>query len=164
MKGSGKEDQPIYLTPEGATKVRAELEDLRGPIRQAMAKRLRHAVQQGDLSENADYISAKEAQAFLEGRIQELETILRYAIVVEKPTAPDVVDLGTTVVVAEAGGLPETYHLVGMKEADPRNGKISNESPFGRALMGKRVGDFAEAVTPGGTIRLQILEVKPSAG
>ena len=161
MKGSGKENRPIYLTPEGASKIRADLENLQGPVRQAMAKRLRLAVQQGDLSENADYISAKEAQAFLEGRIQELETILREAVVVEEPAAPDVVDLGTTVVVAEAGSPPETYHLVGMKEADPRNGKISNESPFGRALMGKRVGDIAEAATPGGTIRLQILEIKP---
>jgi transcription elongation factor GreA len=152
--------RPLYLTPEGAAKLRADLEDLRGPKRQALAKRLRHAIQQGDLSENADYISAKEDQAFLEGRILELETILREASVVDTPTTSDVVDLGTTVVVAEAGRQPETYLLVGLKEADPRQGKISHESPLGRALMGKRVGDTAEAVTPGGTIRVQILEIR----
>jgi transcription elongation factor GreA len=152
--------RPLYLTPEGAAKLRADLEDLRGPKRQALAKRLRHAIQQGDLSENADYISAKEEQAFLEGRILELETILREASVVDTPTTSDVVDLGTTVVVAEAGREPETYLLVGLKEADPRQGKISHESPLGRALMGKRVGDTAEAVTPGGTIRMQILEIR----
>ncbi|HET7010102.1 MAG TPA: transcription elongation factor GreA [Anaerolineales bacterium] len=153
----------MYLTPEGAAKLRAELEDLRGPKREALAKRLRHAVQQGDLSENADYQSAKEDQAFLEGRIMELETILREAVVVEAPADLTVVDLGTTVIVTEPGGPPETYHLVGMKEADPRKGKISHDSPFGRALLGKRVGDTAEAVTPGGTIKLKILEIKASS-
>jgi transcription elongation factor GreA len=152
--------RPLYLTPDGAAKLRADLEDLRGPKRQELAKRLRHAVQQGDLSENADYISAKEDQAFLEGRILELETILREASIVDTPTTSDMVDLGTTVIVAEAGQEPETYQLVGLKEADPRQGKISHESPLGRALMGKRVGDTAEAVTPGGTIRLRILEIR----
>ena len=152
--------RPLYLTPEGAAKLRADLEDLRGTKRQALAKRLRHAIQQGDLSENADYISAKEEQAFLEGRILELETILREASVVDTPTTSDVVDLGTTVVVAEAGREQEPYQMVGLKEADPRKGKISHESPLGRALMGKRVGDTAEAVTPGGTIRMQILEIR----
>jgi transcription elongation factor GreA len=152
--------RPLYLTPDGAAKLRADLEDLRGPKRQELAKRLRHAVQQGDLSENADYISAKEDQAFLEGRILELETILREASIVDTPTTSDMVDLGTTVIVAEAEQEPETYQLVGLKEADPRQGKISHESPLGRALMGKRVGDTAEAVTPGGTIRLRILEIR----
>ena len=152
--------RPLYLTPDGAAKLRADLEDLRGPKRQELAKRLRHAVQQGDLSENADYLSAKEDQAFLEGRILELETILREASIVDTPTTSDMVDLGTTVIVAEAGQEPETYQLVGLKEADPRQGKISHESPLGRALMGKRVGDTAEAVTPGGTIRLRILEIR----
>jgi transcription elongation factor GreA len=152
--------RPLYLTPDGAAKLRADLEDLRGPKRQELAKRLRHAVQQGDLSENADYISAKEEQAFLEGRILELETILREASIVDTPTTSDIVDLGTTVIVEEAGQGPETYQLVGLKEADPRKGKISHESPRGRALMGKRVGDTAEAVTPGGTIRMRILEIR----
>ncbi len=153
----------LYLTPEGAAKLKAELAELRGPKRDALAQRLRHAVQQGDLSENADYISAKEEQAFLEGRILELETILREAVVVEAPTGSDEAALGTTVVVAVDGGPPEEYQLVGMKEADPRRGKITHESPIGRALMGKRVGDVVEAKTPGGTLRLRILEIRHSA-
>src|SRR3990172_7322485 len=113
-------EREFFLTPGGADRLRAELEQLRGPRREALAVRLRFAVQQGDLSENADYINAKEEQAFLEGRILELETILRQATVVEPPTATDVVSLGTTVVVAEDGGGPEVYQLVGLKEADPR--------------------------------------------
>jgi transcription elongation factor GreA len=154
------ENRNFYLTPEGAAKIRAELDELRGPRRDALALRLRHAVQQGDLSENADYIHAKEDQAFLEGRILELETILRQATVVEPPTATDVVGLGTTVVVAEDGGGPEVYQLVGLKEADPRRGKISHESPIGKALLGKRVGDIAEVRTPGGALRFTIVEIR----
>jgi transcription elongation factor GreA len=158
----GTDKAPIYITREGAAKLKAELAELRGPKRDALAKRLRHAVQQGDLSENADYISAKEEQGFLEGRILELETILREAVVVDPPQASDEVALGTTVVVAVDGGSPETYQLVGMKEADPRRGKITHESPIGRALMGRRVGDTVEAVTPGGALRLRILEIRSS--
>jgi len=157
------ENRSFYLTPDGAAKLKAELAELRGPKRNALSQRLRHAIQQGDLSENADYISAKEEQAFLEGRILELETILREAEVVEAPAAADKAALGTTVVVAVDGGTPEAYQLVGMKEADPRHGKITHESPIGRALMGKHVGDVVEANTPGGAIRLRILEIRRSA-
>lgn len=160
MTAGASDTRAFYLTPEGAAKVRSELDELRGPRREALALRLRYAVQQGDLSENADYITAKEDQAFLEGRILELETILREATVVAPPTATDVVRLGTTVVVAEDGGQPEVYLLVGMKEADPRHGKISHESPIGKALLGKRVGDVAEARTPAGVLRLTILEIR----
>jgi transcription elongation factor GreA len=156
------QNRSMYLTPDGAARLRAELDELRGPKRQALAVRLRHAVQQGDLSENADYTAAKEEQAFLEGRIQELETILREATIVETSASPDFVDVGTTVVVTEVGQPPETYQLVGIKEADPRRGRISHESPLGKALMGKRVGETAEAQTPAGTIRLKVVEIKPS--
>lgn len=154
------EDKKLYLTPEGAAKLRDELKVLTGPRRKALAERLHHAVRQGDLSENADYIAAKEDQAFLEGRILELETILREAVVVEGGAA-DVVDLGSRVLVSEDGRPPETFVLVGLKEADPRNGRISHESPIGSALMGKRVGDTAVARTPGGELRFRILEINP---
>ncbi len=154
------EKSEILLSPEGAAKIRAELEELRGPRRGELAKRLRAAIQQGDLSENADYTAAKEEQAFLEGRIQELEVTLREATIVEKPASNDVVDLGSTVIVLEDGGEPETFQLVGAKEADPRNGKISHESPIGRALMGKRVDEEALATTPAGGIRFKILEIR----
>lgn len=153
-------ERQIYLTPEGAEKLRAELAELRGPRRQALARRLHHAVRQGDLSENADFIAAKEEQAFLEGRIQELETILKQAIVVENEGPRTEVTIGATVVVAMMNGEIETYQLVGIKEANPRQGKISHESPIGMALMGKRPGDTTVAHTPGGAIEMRILEVR----
>jgi len=151
--------EPIYLTPEGAAKLQAELTELRGPQRDALARRLRDAIQMGDLSENADYHKAKEDQAFLEGRIQELEYILSNAEVVEDSGPRDVVRVGVTVIVQEEDFEPEAYYMVGGKEADPRSGKISHESPIGRALMDHRVGDMVEAETPGGMIRLTILEI-----
>ena len=152
--------EPVYLTSEGAAKLKSELEQLRGPKRSEMAERLRRAVRQGDLSENADYIMAKEAQAFLEGRIQELELLLREAIVVDPSPASDQIQIGSTVVVVEDGNDPETFMVVGAKEAKPSEGRISNESPIGQALLGKRRGEVAEAVTPGGSIRLKVLEIR----
>ncbi len=155
------EKREFVLTAEGAARLRKELEELKGPRRRELAQRLRSAIQMGDLSENADYIAAKEEQAFLEGRIQELETILRYAVVVEEGEATvDTVGVGNTVVVAENGREPETFHLVGIKEADPRNGKISHESPIGKALLGKRIGDTVVAQTPAGPLEFKILEIR----
>ena len=153
-------EQP-YLTAEGAARLKAELEQLKGPARNELAKRLRHAISQGDLSENADYHKAKEDQAFLEGRIQELEYLLKNAIVVEKAsTRYESVDVGARVTIQEEDYPPDTYDIVGAKEADPRNGKISNESPIGRALMGRREGDVIEASTPSGMIYLRILKIE----
>lgn len=152
-------NQQMYLTTEGAEKLRAELAELTGPRREDLAQRLRAAIQMGDLSENADYHKAKEDQAFLEGRIQEIEAVLRTAVIVEK-THSDVVTIGSHVTVQEEGFDPETYHLVGAKEADPRNGKISNESPLGSALMDHRVGDVVEAETPGGKLKFKILKIE----
>jgi transcription elongation factor GreA len=150
----------IYLTAEGAEKLKVELTDLKGPQREAIARRLRDAIQMGDLSENADYHKAKEDQAFLEGRIQELEYILSAAQIVEGEISKDVVGVGVTVTVQEEDFEPEQYYIVGAKEADPRAGKISNESPIGRALMDHRVGEEVEAQTPGGSIRLKILKIE----
>jgi transcription elongation factor GreA len=152
-------NQPTYLTPEGAAKLRAELSELTGPRREELAQRLRAAIQMGDLSENADYHKAKEDQAFLEGRIQEIEAVLRTAVVVEK-TQSDVVAVGSTVTVQEDNFSPETYHIVGAKEADSRKNKISNESPIGKALMDHKVGDVVEAETPGGKLQFKILKVE----
>src|SRR6476469_6806276 len=150
---------PIYLTPEGEKKLQAELAELTGPRREELAQRLRSAIQMGDLSENADYHKAKEDQGFLEGRIQEIEATLRMAVIVEK-TQSDVVTVGAHVTVQEENFDPETYHLVGAKEADPRNGKISNESPIGRALMEHKACDVVEAETPGGKIKFKILKIE----
>ncbi len=153
--------EPVYLTADGAARLKEELERLKGPEREALAKRLRAAIQEGDLSENADYHKAKEDQGFLEGRIQELEYLLKNATIVEESQGPrEKVDVGTHVTIQEDGEEPETYMLVGAKEADPRNGRISNESPFGKALMGGRVGEVVVAETPGGQVRLKILKIE----
>lgn len=148
-----------YLTPEGEAKLKTELAELTGRRREELAQRLRSAIQMGDLSENADYHKAKEDQAFLEGRIQEIEAALRSAVIIEK-THSDIVTVGSSVTIQEEDFPPETYHLVGAKEADPRNGKISNESPIGRALMDHKVGDVVETETPNGKIALKILKVE----
>jgi len=153
--------QPTYLTAAGAAKIESDLRELKGPQREALARRLRDAIQMGDLSENADYHKAKEDQGFLEGRIQELEFALRNAIIVEVTSTPkNVVAVGVRVTVQEDGFDPEVFHMVGAQEADPRAGKISHESPIGRALMDHRVGEMVEAETPGGNIRLKILKIE----
>jgi transcription elongation factor GreA len=153
-------DEGRFLTPAGEAKIRAELEDLKGPRRRELAERLRFAIKQGDLSENADYTAAKEEQAFLEGRILELDAVLREATVVAAPDNRDQVAIGTTVVVSEDDRPDATYYLVGATEANPREGRISNESPIGKALLGKRVGDLAVAQTPAGPIEMRILEIR----
>jgi len=153
--------QPTYLTADGAAKIEAELNELKGPRREALALRLRDAIQMGDLSENADYHKAKEDQGFLEGRIQELEFALRSAVIVEPSKSPKhLAAVGTFVTVQEDGEPPEVFHLVGAQEANPRAGKISHESPIGRALMDHRVGDIVEAETPGGKLSLKILKIE----
>lgn len=152
--------EPIYLTAEGAEKLKVELADLKGPQREALARRLRDAIQMGDLSENADYHKAKEDQAFLEGRIQELEYTLSAAQIIDGTVSKEVVSVGVTVTVQEEDFEPETYYIVGAKEADPRGGKISNESPIGRALMEHKVGDVVEVQTPGGALKLKILKIE----
>jgi transcription elongation factor GreA len=153
--------QPTYLTADGAAKLEVELSELKGPQREALARRLRDAIQMGDLSENADYHKAKEDQGFLEGRIQELEFALRNAVIVETTSAPKiVVAVGVHVTVQEDGSDPEIFHMVGAQEADPRAGKISHESPIGRALMDHHVGETVEVETPGGKIILKILKIE----
>ena len=151
---------PTYLTPEGEAKLKAELEELKGPRREEISVRLRSAIQMGDLSENADYHKAKEDQGFLEGRIQELESILRNAIFIEENANKEVVAIGSRVTIQEEAFPPETYHVVGPTEADPPNGRISHESPIGQSLLGKKVGDTVEAEAPGGTIKFNILKIE----
>ena len=153
--------QEIYLTSEGAEKLKAELDEMKGPQRDEMARRLRSAIQMGDLSENADYHKAKEDQGFMEGRIQELEYILSNATIIDVADFPtDTIQVGSTVTVQEGDYPAETYFLVGATEADPRSGKISNESPIGRVLLGGHVGDEVTASTPGGEIKLKILKIE----
>jgi transcription elongation factor GreA len=150
-----------FLTADGAKRLREELENLKGPVRQQLAERLRAAISQGDLSENADYTAAKEEQGFIEGRIQELEYVLKNAVIIyENMTDRETVNVGTHVTVQEDEFPPETYHVVGPKEADPKHDRISHESPIGRALMGHRVGDTVCAETPAGTICIRIIKIE----
>jgi transcription elongation factor GreA len=154
-------NDPAYLTAEGYERLKKELEELKGPARLAISARLRAAIQMGDLSENADYISAKEDQGFLEGRILELEAILRNTkIIDETPKVREIVDIGSHITIQEEDYPAETYYLVGPKEADPNNGRISHESPIGRALIGHRVGDVVPISTPGGDFHLKILKIE----
>ncbi len=151
-----------YLTAQGAEKLRQELEELINVKRPALAAQLKEAISQGDLSENADYIDAKEQQAFLEGRIQYLENLLRRAIIIEDSAEeqPSVVQLGSEVTILGEGETEEeTYRIVGAAEADPRHGKISNQSPMGAALLGRRVGDVVKVQTPGGEWKVTIKRI-----
>ncbi len=153
--------QEYHLTQAGADKLRAELAELKGPRRTELAKRLRVAIQQGDLSENADYHKAKEDQGFLEGRIKEIEAILRNLVIIsESGSTNGVVGIGSNVVVQEKGRESVKYFVVGAQEADPRNGKISNVSPIGQALMGHKAGDSVTFKTPAGELILQIVSVE----
>ena len=150
-----------YLTREGAARLRDELAYLKGPGRDELSQRLRAAIQQGDLSENADYTSAKEEQGFLEGRIQELERILRNVIILEETNeVREEVVIGARVTIQEEDYPPETYHLVGPKEADPRQGRISHESPIGRALIGHHIGETVTAETPNGPLIFTIVKIE----
>mgnify|MGYP000988738329 CR=1 FL=1 len=151
--------QKTYLTPEGEAKLKAELAELTGIRREELSQRLRSAIQMGDLSENADYHKAKEDQGFLEGRIQEIEAVLRTAVIIENKHT-DYVTVGSHVTVQEEDFEPEVFYVVGGKEADPRIGRISNESPIGSALMNHKVGDVVQAETPGGKIKFKIIKVE----
>jgi transcription elongation factor GreA len=137
-----------YLTPEGKQKLEQELAELTTNGRNELAVRLKHAISMGDLSENADYHKAKEDQGFLEGRIQEIQNTLKNAEVIESQDSYSEVSLGATITIQEEGYPPETYHLVGIKEANPREGKISHESPIGKALLGRKVGDVVKVDLP----------------
>ena len=152
-------NQEYHLTAEGIDNLRTELEELQGPKREELSKRLREAIQQGDLSENADYSATKEEQAFVEGRIQEIEEILGNVVVIENKHR-DIIDIGSRVTIQEKGNDPETYHLVGPQEAKPNEGRISHESPIGKAIIGHKAGDSVSAETPGGVMKLKILKVE----
>ena len=153
--------QSVHLTTEGVESLRKELDYLVSVKRPALADRLHRAIQQGDLSENADYIAAKEEQGFLEGRIQQIEVMLRHAVIIEENVSTDRVMLGSRITVVEQGlDETESFRLVGPAEADPINGKVSNESPLGKSLLGHRVGDTVTVEAPAGQIVFQITAIE----
>jgi transcription elongation factor GreA len=150
-----------YLTADGLEKLKKELSYLKSTERDDLSKRLRAAIQMGDLSENADYIQAKEEQGFLEGRIIELENLLNNVkIIEEKDRKNGKVDIGSIVTVQESNYPEETYYLVGPKEADPNNGKISYQSPIGKSLINHKLGDEVSIETPGGNLKLKIIKIE----
>lgn len=150
-------EEAFYITDEGLQKIKEELEFLRTTKREELAKKLEVAIAQGDLKENADYHAAKEEQGFTEGRIRDLEDALRRAVVIKETGPSDRVRVGSTVtVVDEEYGDAETYSIVGPHEANPSEGRISNQSPIGRALIGAKIGQIVVASSPAGEIRLQV--------
>ncbi|MGB2962550.1 MAG: transcription elongation factor GreA [Anaerolineales bacterium] len=156
-----QDDGKIYLTEAGKEKLQIELKELEGPRRTEIAARLKSAIEMGDLSENADYHKAKEDQGFLEGKILEIKHTLNYAIVVkENSNGQDTVGVGCKVTVQEEDDPPEIYYLVGSKEADPMQNKISHVSPIGSALMEKKIGDKVTIKTPDGDFSLKILGIE----
>ena len=156
--------KPHLLTQEGLEKLTNELEKLRTEGRERVADRLHRAFQDGqddDFVENAELEAARHEQAFLEGRIQELEDILKnYQIIDDNGGSPDVVNVGDWVTVSEEGfDDEERYHLVGAAEADPAAGRISNESPLGVALLGKKVGQVVRVNAPNGVIEFRVVKI-----
>jgi transcription elongation factor GreA len=150
----------VYLTAEGLQQIEDELDYLKTTRREEIALKLEIAIHQGDLKENADYHDAKNEQGFVEGRIRDLEDSLRRAQLIEDEGPSDVVRVGSTVTVSEEGfDEVETYNIVGAHEADPASGRISNESPIGRALLGARVGDVVSVEAPAGEIRFEVQSI-----
>jgi len=152
---------PQYLTPAGNAKLQEELTELKGPRREEIARRLKHAIEMGDLSENADYHAAKEDQGFLEGRIQQIEAILSTAVLIEgSEINTHMVQIGNTVTLQEGNEPVETFIIVGANEANPRQHKISYESPIGAALIGHKKGETVEVTLPNKSIlKLKILNI-----
>ncbi len=158
---SAENNDVVYLTKEGYQRLQERLEYLIKVRRPQVAEQIREAKAMGDISENAGYDEAKNAQAFLEGEIAELEWKLKHAVIIDENGTDGRVQLGSKVtVVDEESGLEETYTIVGSAEADPFDGRISNESPVGKALMGHQEGDVVEVQTPAGTFRMRIVSVR----
>jgi len=149
-----------FLTSEGFTKLQDELEHLRTVKRAEVANRLHEAMDGGELIENAEYEAAKNEQAFVEGRIQELDLILATARVIKENGNTDLVQVGSKVTIQEDGSNPETYTIVGAAEANPREGLISNESPIGKALINHHPGDKVNVDAPGGSFVVMVLKVE----
>lgn len=152
--------QVNYVSADGLERLKVELHELKSVKRREAAARIESAKALGDLSENAEYHEAKEAMALLEGRIMEIENLLKDAAIIEDQVGvKGVVSVGSTVKV-EVNGKQKTFMIVGSNEADPMAGKISNESPIGSSLLGAKLGEVIDVETPGGTMQYRIVEVQ----
>lgn len=153
-------NQAVYLTKKGRKNLEEELAHLQDVKRPEVAIRLHDAMEDGELIENAEYEAAKNEQAFVEGRILELEHILASAQEIKRLRTKDMVRIGSTVAVKENGSAEETYTIVGAAEANPKAGMISNESPLGRALLDGKVGDEVQVDAPAGVLSFRIVKIK----
>lgn len=149
-------DKVNYLTPAGRKKLEEELEYLIKVRRPEVAEQIKQAKEGGDISENSAYDEAKDAQGFVEGRILDIEATLRDAVMLTEPVSSDTVQLGSRVTIVDNEGETSVYHIVGSAEADPIEGRISNESPMGKALMGHKPGDTVTVRAPSGNLRFSI--------
>lgn len=153
-------DRATLLTAEGKRKLEEELDHLKRVKRPQVAERIRQAKEEGDLRENAEYDDAKMEQGFVEGRIRELETMLKHVQLIDHRNGSSVVSVGCTVTVCEEDEeTEEVFTVVGSAEADPSRGRISNESPLGRALLGRKPGDVVQVQTPGGRLNFRIVAI-----
>jgi transcription elongation factor GreA len=152
--------KPTYLSKDGLEKLRAELDEMVTVKRQEIASRIHDAKEHGDLSENAEYEDAKNEQAFVEGRIQTLEAIIKNATIIEENHSTDHVQIGSTVSVESQDGGEETFTIVGSAEAKPTEGRISNESPVGRALLGRKKGEKVVVRVPAGDFQYRIVGIR----
>ncbi|MDA8218942.1 MAG: transcription elongation factor GreA [Dehalococcoidales bacterium] len=150
--------KPVYLTAEGKSKLEAELAQLRGARRREVAERIQIALESSDPVGNPEYEQAKAEQGFVEGRILTVECMLSNAVLIEtNHQQHDAVTIGSEVVVRDEDGVEECYTIVGKAEANPRLGRISNESPIGRAMLDRHAGETVEIATPDGALRLTIV-------
>lgn len=152
-------DQNTFLTEDGLKKLASELDMLKNTKRKEISERIQEAKELGDLSENAEYVEAKNDQAFVEGRILEIESILKYATIIKQKNKPNgKIQIGSKIKIEDDENTKE-YYIVGSNEADPAQGKISNESPLGQAFLGKKIGDIIEISVPSGIKKFKVIAI-----
>ncbi len=149
----------MLLTPSGLTKIEHELEQLRTIRRPEVADKIKRAREMGGTENNAEYEDAKNEQSFIEGKILAFENTIKNATIIEAAASPGIVELGDTILIENQDGKIEQFILVGSAESNPTEGKISNESPVGKALLGKKTGDVVKVKIPAGALELRIIQV-----
>ncbi len=149
----------VYLTKERLAELKKELSDLKTVARKEISERLKQAKEMGDLSENSEFSSAREDQVLLERRIGQLEEMIREAALIHKPNQSQIVKIGSTIKI-QKGSQFFTYTIVGPEDSKPGKGLISNESPLGRAFLGKKTGDSIEISVPGGKVKYKIIKIE----
>jgi transcription elongation factor GreA len=158
IRGTHVNNKPQYVSRQGLEELRAELDELVNVRRAEVAARIQEAKEHGDITENAEYEDAKNEQAFIEGRIQSVSALVKNAVIIDEHTSKTHVQIGSTVKI-QGPGSPETYTIVGSAEAAPAEGRISNESPVGRALLGRKKGDKVTVSVPAGDQVYEILTI-----